>query len=131
MARAAARDLIYRRRRFSAETIYPCVSWYITCRLSYSNLVAMMAERGVVVSHTTIMRWVLRYVPEYEQRWARFSRPVDPSWRMDETAVSVRGRKHYLYLVVDRHGKSVDLVLRGDRSMDEAQAFCRNAVASK
>ena len=46
-----------------------------------------MAERGIVVSHTTIMRWVLRYVPEYEKRWDRFATAVDSSWRMDETAV--------------------------------------------
>jgi transposase-like protein len=136
MARAVARNPIYRRRRFSAETIELCVRWYITYRLSYRDLVAMMAERGVVVSHTTIMRWVLRwhmlrYVPEYERRWARYSRPVDPSWRMDETAVSVRGGKHYLYRAVDRHGQSVDSVLRGDRSMDAAQAFFRNAVVSQ
>ena len=51
-------------RRFSAETIETCVRWYVTYRLSYRDLVAMMAEQGVVVSHTTIMRWVLRYVPE-------------------------------------------------------------------
>jgi transposase-like protein len=44
--------------------------------LSYRDLVAMMAERGVVVSHTMIMRWVLRYVPEFEKRWARYARPV-------------------------------------------------------
>ena len=131
MARAAPRDPIYRGRRFSAETIELCVRWYITYRLSYRDLVAMMAERGVVVSHTTILRWVQRYVPEYERRWARFSRPVDSSWRMDETAVSVRGGKHYLYRAVDRHGKSVDSVLRDDRSMDAAQAFFRNAVASQ
>src|SRR5437879_9213613 len=45
----------------------------------------------------SIMRWVLRYVPEYEKRWARFARPVGRSWRMDETAVSIRGEPHYLY----------------------------------
>jgi hypothetical protein len=33
-----------------------------------------MAERGIVVSHTTIMRWVLRYVPEYERRSTRAQR---------------------------------------------------------
>ena len=97
-----ARDPIYRGRRFSAETIELCVRWYITYRLSYRDLVAMMAERGIVVSHTTIMRWVLRYVPEYERRWARFARSPGSSWRMDETAVSVRGGRHYLYRAVDR-----------------------------
>ena len=97
MTRAVRRDPIYRHRRFSPEIIETCVRWYITYRLSYRDLVAMMAERGVVVSHTTIMRWVLRYVPEFEKRWARYARPVHSSWRMDETAVSVRGGPHYLY----------------------------------
>jgi len=74
MARRIARDPIYSGRRFSAETIETCVRWYITYRLSYRDLVAMMAEQGIVVSHTTIMHWVLRYVREYEHRWSRFAR---------------------------------------------------------
>jgi transposase-like protein len=86
MATRISRDPIYRRRRFSAETIELCVRWYITYRLSYRDLVAMMAEREIVVSHTTIMRWVLQYVPEYERRWSRFTRAPGSSWRMDETA---------------------------------------------
>src|SRR5882762_8330799 len=49
------RDPIYRRRRFSAETIELCVRWYITYRLSYRDLAAMMAEREIVVSPTTVM----------------------------------------------------------------------------
>ena len=60
MPRAAPRDAIYRRRRFSPETIELRVRWYITYRLSYRDLAAMMAERGVAVTHTTILRWVLR-----------------------------------------------------------------------
>ena len=78
----------------------------------------------------TIMRWVLRYVPEYEVRWARFARPVDASWRMDETAVPVRGGRYYLYRAVDRHGKSVESLLCDNRGMEAAQAFFRKAVDS-
>jgi transposase-like protein len=33
----------------------------------------MMAERGISVSHTTIHRWVIRYVPEFEKRWNRYT----------------------------------------------------------
>jgi transposase-like protein len=129
MARRIARDPIYRGCRFSAETIETCVRWYVMYRLSYRDLVAMMAEQGIVVSHTTILRWVLRYVPEYERRWARFARSPGQSWRMDETAVSVRGGRHYLYRAVDRHGKSVASLLCTDRSMQSAQAFFRSAVS--
>ncbi len=131
MARCTARDPIYSGRRFSAETIETCVRWYITYRLSYRDLVAMMAEQGIVVSHTTIMRWVLRYVPEYERRWSRFARSPGSSWRMDETAVSVRGGRHYLYRAVDRDGKSVASLLCNDRSMEAAQAFFRMAVSQE
>ena len=128
MPRAACRDPIYYRRRYPAEVIELCVRWYLTYKLSYRDLVAMMAERDVAVSHTTIMRWVQRYVPEFERRWARFSKQIDSSWRMDETAVSVRGRWHYLYRAVDRKGKSVHSLLCEDRTVDSAQEFFRQAV---
>jgi transposase-like protein len=49
-----------------------------------------MAERGVDVSHTTILRWVQRYVPEFERRWRHYARPVGTSWRVDETYIRVR-----------------------------------------
>lgn len=130
MTQPIARDSIYRGRRFQSETIELCVRWYITYRLSYRDLAAMMLERGIAVSHTTILRWVLRYVPEYERRWNRYATRVGSSWRMDETAVSVRGGLHYLYRAVDKDGKSVASLLRADRGMDAAQEFFRRAVAA-
>ncbi|HEY0768683.1 MAG TPA: IS6 family transposase, partial [Steroidobacteraceae bacterium] len=129
MPRAVPRDPIYRRRRYSAEIIEQCVRWYITYRLSYRDLVAMMGERGVAVSHTTIMRWVLRYLPEYERRWTRFSRPSGQSWRMDETEVVVRGQPHWLYRAVDRNGKSIHSLLCENRTIESAKAFFQAAVA--
>ena len=129
MPQAASRDPIYRRRRYSAQLIEQCVRWYLTYRLSYRDLTAMMAEREVTVSHTTIMRWVRHYVPEYERRWSRFSKPTH--WRMDETSVSVGGRWNYLYRAVDRNGKSVHSLLREDRTIGSAQEFFRQAVKVK
>ena len=92
MTKPIVRDLIYRGRRFDSEIIELCVRWYITYRLSYRGLVAMMAERGIVVSHTTIHRWVIRYVPEFEKRWNRFARPVNTSWRVDENLYKHSGQ---------------------------------------
>lgn len=58
MTKPIARDPIYRKRAFDADIIELCVRWYITYRLSYRDLVEMMAERGVQVAHSTILRWV-------------------------------------------------------------------------
>jgi hypothetical protein len=96
-------------------------------RLSYRDLVAMMADRGISVSHTTTHRWVIRYVPEFEKRWNRFARPVNTSWRVDETYIKVRGKWNFLNRAVDKHGKTVDFLLRPDRSIAAAQAFFRKA----
>src|SRR6266403_6113507 len=123
MTQAIFRDPIYRRRRFQSELIELCVRWYLTYRLSYRDLVEMMAERGITVSHSTILRWVQRYVPEFEQRWGRYARRVHSSWRMDETAISVRGGAHYLYRAVDKYGKTVDSLLCVDRSESAAQGY--------
>jgi len=121
---------MYRQRAFDAEVIQLCVRWYITYRLSYRDLVEMMAERGVEVAHSTILRWVTRYVPEFEKRWARFSRTVGTSWRVDETYVSIKGKWHYLYRAVDKQGKTVDFLLRPDRGIAATQAFFRKALAT-
>lgn len=123
MTKAIPRDPIYRGRRFQSEIIELCVRWYLTYRLSYRDLVAMMAERGVTLSHTTVFRWVQRYVPEFERRWSRYAKPVDSSWRMDETAISVRGGPRYLYRAVDKFGKTVDSLLCADRTEAAARAF--------
>lgn len=83
MTKPIARDPIYRRRVFDADVIELCVRWYITYRLSYRDLVEMMAERGIQVAHTTVLRWVTRYVPEFEKRWRRFSKVGDFLLRRD------------------------------------------------
>ena len=68
-----------------------CVRWYLTFKLSSRDLVQMMAERGIVLAHTSILRWVQRYVPEFERRWSRYARAIDGSWRCDETLYKGEG----------------------------------------
>ena len=123
MTKRQDRDTIYVKRQFDTEIIVLCVRWYITYRLSYRDLVAMMAERGVIISHTTIMRWVIRYVPEFEQRWNRFARPIGSSWRVDETYISIKGKWHYLYRAVDKQGRSIDFMLRPERGIAARRSF--------
>ena len=65
---------------------------------------------------------MIRYVPEFEKRWNRFARPVNTSWRVDVTYIKIRGEFSYLYRAVDKHGKTVDFLLRPDRMRIPAMA---------
>ena len=68
----ASADL-FKGRHFDQEIIVLCVRWYLSFKLSARDLVQMMTERGIVLAHTTILRWVQRYVPEFEKRWNRYA----------------------------------------------------------
>ena len=121
-------DDLFKGRHFDREVIILCVRWYLRYKLSYRDLVEMMAERGLSLAHTTIMRWVQRYVPEFEKRWSRFARPVGGSWRVDETYVKIKGRWTYLYRAVDRAGKTVDFLLRAKRDVAVRQSVFPSGV---
>jgi transposase-like protein len=123
----SAREL-FRGRHFDHEIIVLCVRWYLTSKLSSRDLVQMMAERGIVLAHTTILRWVQRYVPDFEKRWNHYARPVGDSWRVDETYIKVRGQWVYLYRAVDKEGRTVDFLLSERRDVAAAKRFFSRAT---
>jgi transposase-like protein len=119
---------LFKGRHFDQEIIVLCVRWYLGYKLSSRDLVQMMAERGIALTHTTILRWVQRFVPEFEKRWSQYSRPVGRSWRCDETYIKVKGRWTYLYRAVDKQGRTVDFLLSERRDVAAAKRFFSEAM---
>ena len=50
--------------------------WYLRFKLSYRDLAELARELGVSVAPSTILRWAVRYVPEFEKCWQAYERPV-------------------------------------------------------
>jgi len=88
----------------------------------------MMSERGLHLAHSTILRWVQRYAPEFIKRWNHFGRPAGRSWRVDETYIKVRGHWTYLYRAVDKCGQTIDFRLSRTRDVSAAKAFFKKAI---
>ena len=123
MTKPITRDPIYRRRRFEAEIIELCVRWYITYRLSYRDLVDMMADRGIAAAQaffrkalaTSLPRWPRKitmdgHVPSYQS--LRLLRREDPKWKY----VLVR-KCPYLNNIVERQWRNQSLKQLWDRAL--------------
>src|SRR5258708_2934508 len=115
-------------RHFEAEIILLCVRWYLRYALSYRDLEEMMAERGLLVDHTTIYRWVQHYAPELEKRCRPHLKGTNDSWRVDETYVKVKGVWMYLYRAVDSQGSTLEFWLSSTRDAQAAKRFFAKAL---
>ncbi len=113
---------------FEREVILWGLRWYVAYPISYPHLEEMIQERGVEVDHSTLNRWVLKYVPLLDQQFRGRKRPVGASWRMDETYVRVKGAWKYLYRAVDKAGATVDFLLTAKRDRKAALRFLRKAI---
>ena len=105
-----------------------CVRWYLKYPLSYRMLVKMIEERGLNLTHTTIMRWVHQCSPIIDERVRKHLKPTNDSWRMDETYLKIKGKNAYLYRAVDSKGNTIDFFVSEYRDKDAAKKFFRKAL---
>ncbi|EEM13519.1 Transposase [Bacillus pseudomycoides DSM 12442] len=89
----------------------------------------MMEERGLSISHTTIMRWVHQYGPQLEEKVRHHLKSTNDSWRVDETYIKVKGQWMYLYRAVDSKGNTIDFYLSKNRNTQSAKHFFKKALA--
>jgi len=120
----------FARFRFPPEVIMLAVRWYLRYSLSYRDVKELLAERGIVVDHVTIYRWVQRFTPELIDA-ARPSRHVGGDrWFVDETYLKVAGRWVYLYRAIDQHGQVIDVFASPKRDLAATRQFFTRALNS-
>jgi len=119
--------ILFSGRHYPIPVILQCVRWYVSYALSYRNIEEMMGERGIMVDHATLNRWVLHFAPLLEQKSRKYKGPVHRSWRMDETYIKIKGRWRYLYRAVDKYGDTIEFMVSKKRDAAAAKAFFRKA----
>ncbi|HDR7647880.1 TPA: IS6 family transposase [Bacillus mycoides] len=121
---------LFKWKHYHHDNILQTVRWYLRYNLSFRDLVEMMAERGLSVAHTTIMRWVHQYGPELDKRIRRHLKQTNDSWRVDETYIKVKSQWMYLYRAVDSKENTIGFYLSTARNHKAAKQFFKKALQS-
>ena len=124
------KENLFKWKHYQPDIILLTVRWYLRYNLSFRDLVEMMEERGLSIAHTTIMRWVHQYGRELDERVRRHLKPINDSWRVDETYIKVKGQWMYLYRAVDSEGNTIDFYLSKPRDHRAAKRFFKKALWS-
>ena len=56
-----AMPVSFKGAHFPQDIILMGVRWYVAYPLSYRHVEELMEERGVLLDHATIQRWVVKY----------------------------------------------------------------------
>jgi transposase, IS6 family len=127
--RKKGQDGAFKGRHFTSEVILWALRWYLAFPIGDRDLAAMLTDRGVLVDHSILFRWVQAYAAKLEQRVRRHLRPGTGSWRVDETDIKVKGAWTCLYRAVASLGQTIDFLLSARRDAAAAKRFSRKALA--
>jgi transposase-like protein len=115
--------------RFPPDVIAVSVRWYLRYGLSYRDVEELLAERGVVVDHVTVYRWVQRFTPLFIDAARPCRHSPGDRWFVDETYVKISGSWRYLYRAIDQFGQVIDVLLSAKRNASAARRFFTGALA--
>jgi putative transposase len=121
----------YRGYRFPPEIIQHAIWLYLRFALSFRDIEDLLAERGIILSHETIWRWVIHFGPRYAKKLRRQRWRPGRTWHLDEVFVSIGGRPMYLWRAVDQEDEILDVVVQPKRDKRAAVRLMRKLLKKR
>jgi putative transposase len=112
---------VYRGYRFPGEVIAHAVWLYLRFPLSYRDVEELLSERGIRVSYETVRCWVAKFGPQFAAELRKCEARPGRVWHLDEMAVRIGGKQHWLWRAVDEQGATLEVLLQEHRDTDTAE----------
>ena len=81
----------FARHRFPADIIRQAVWLYFRFTLSFRDVVALLAQRGVDVSYEAIRSWTRKFGRLFARNLRKSKAAPTACWHLDELVVRIRG----------------------------------------
>ena len=114
--------------RFPAEVISHAVWLYFRFPLSLRMVEEMLAARGIIVSHETVRQWARKFGQDFANQIRRRLPMAGDKWHLDEVAVKIASKKHWLWRAVDQDGTVLDILVQSRRDKRAAKRLLRKLL---
>ena len=118
----------YAGHRFPPEVISHVVWLYFRFPISLRMVEEMLAARGIVVSHETVRQWALKFGQAIANQIRRRLPNAGDKWHLDEVAIAIAGKKHWLWRAVDQDGSVLDVLVQSRRDQRAAKRLLRKLL---
>lgn len=118
----------YAGHRFPAEVISHAVWLYFRFPLSLRMVEEMLAARGIIVSHESVRQWALKFGQDFANQIRRRLPYAGDKWHLDEVAIKISGKKHWLWRAVDQDGIVLDILVQSRRDKRAAKRLLRKLL---
>jgi putative transposase len=115
-----------RRHRYPPQVIAHAVWLYFRYPLSLRLVEELLLERGIVVSHETIRRWGKKFGPDDARQLRRKPPSRNDIWHLDEVAISICSKMHWLWRALDQDGCVPDEIVQSRRNTKAAKSPASN-----
>jgi putative transposase len=127
--RASATDTIsYAGYRFPPDVMSYAVWLYYRFPLSLRMVEQLLAARGIELTYETVRRWAVKFGLDIARRIRSTALARGDKWHLDEVAVTINGKKHWLWRAVDQHGAVLDVLVQSRRDRHAARRLMRKLL---
>jgi putative transposase len=122
------KKISYKGYRFPPEIIQQAIWLYLRFTLSFRDVEDLLAERGIMVSHETIRRWVNHFGTMIAADLRKRRPKPHMTWHLDEVYLKIDGRMAYLWRAVDAEGEVLDVLVQARRNKRAALKLIRKLL---
>jgi transposase-like protein len=118
--------------RHAASLIFTVLSMYFFGKDSFRGISLILHRLfNIKLSHVSVAQWCVKFAPVFNSLNLSFLPLMDfnsDEWHADETVVKIRGKKHYLWFVLDAETRFVLGFYLADRSASAAHATMQQVM---
>jgi putative transposase len=118
----------YKGFRFPPEIISHTGWLYFRFSLSFRDVEAILAQRGMVITSETIRQWCLQFGQTSATELRRRRPRCGDTWHLDEVYLKSNGKTPSLWRAVEQDGNVLDILVQSRRNTPAAQRFFRQLL---